>query len=58
MIDVRSKYDKMHRNEMFYALTCINKHAVTSISCMLLPINPLNLQNLKLEISKNLPYDN
>ena len=55
---MRSKYDKMHRNEMFYALTCINKHAVTSISCMLLPINPLNLQNLKLEISKNLPYDN
>ena len=32
---MHSKYDNMHRNEIFYALTCINNHANTSISCIL-----------------------
>ena len=29
MIDIHSKYDNMHKNEMFYALiTCINNHII------------------------------
>ena len=26
MIEMHSKYDNMHTNEMFYALICINNH--------------------------------
>ena len=39
MIDVHSKYDNMHKNEMFYALIYINNYVITSISCMLLNDN-------------------
>ena len=28
MIDMHSKYDNMHKNEMFYALICINNHVI------------------------------
>ena len=41
MIDMRSKYDNMHKNGIFYALICINKHVITSISCVL-SINKIN----------------
>ena len=30
-----SKYDKMHKNEIFNALTCINNHVITGINYML-----------------------
>ena len=29
------KYDNMHKNEIFYALNCINNHVIISIVCML-----------------------
>ena len=29
-----SKYDNMHKNEMFYVLNCINNHVIIIISCM------------------------
>ena len=35
MIDMRSKYDKMHKNGMVYALVCINNYIITSINYML-----------------------
>ena len=35
MIDMNSKYDDMHKNEMFYTLICINSHVMTIINCML-----------------------
>ena len=35
MMNMHSKYDSMHKNEMFYILIWINDHALTSISCML-----------------------
>ena len=35
MIDINSKHDNMHRNEMFYALICISKHIILCINCML-----------------------
>ena len=35
IIDMHSKYDKMHKNGMFYALICINIHVIISISCIL-----------------------
>ena len=28
MIDMHSKYDKMHKNEIFYVLICINNRIV------------------------------
>ena len=28
MIDMHSKYDNMHKNEMFYALICINNNVI------------------------------
>ena len=28
MIDMNSKYDNMHTNEIFYALICINNHVI------------------------------
>ena len=37
MIDIYSKYDNMHKNEMFYVLIMINNHIITSINCMLSP---------------------
>ena len=36
MIDMHSKYDNMHRNEMFYAWICTTSHVIISINCMLL----------------------
>ena len=36
MIYMDSKYDNMHKNEIFYALICNNNHVVISINCMLL----------------------
>ena len=35
MINIHSKYDNMHRNEIFYALIYINNHVITSITCTL-----------------------
>ena len=35
MIDIHSKHDNMHKNEMFYALICTNKHIIICIDCML-----------------------
>ena len=35
MIDMHSKFDNMHKNEMFYALLCINSHVITSINYVL-----------------------
>ena len=36
MIEMHSKYDKMHKNGMFYALICINNHIFACLDCMLL----------------------
>ena len=34
MIEMHSKYDNMHTNGMFYALFCINNHALyVQIAC-------------------------
>ena len=35
MIEMHSKYDKMHTNRMFYALICINNHIFVCYDCML-----------------------
>ena len=35
MIDIYSKYDNMHKNEMFYALICINNNKIICLDCML-----------------------
>ena len=35
MINIYSKYDNMHKNEIFYALICINNHVNSCINCML-----------------------
>ena len=35
IIDMHSKYDNMHKNEMFYALVCINNYIISCINCML-----------------------
>ena len=35
MIDMYLNYDNMHKNEMFYALICINNHVIEGISYML-----------------------
>ena len=35
MIIMKSKYDNMHNNRIFYALICINNHVITGINCML-----------------------
>ena len=35
MIDMYSKYDNMHKNEMFYTLIFINNHVIIDINCML-----------------------
>ena len=35
MIDIHSKYDNMHENEMFYVLVCINNHIIICINFML-----------------------
>ena len=32
---MHSKHDNMHKNEMFYALICINNYIITCIDCML-----------------------
>ena len=36
MIDIHSKHDNMNKNEMFYALICINKHIISCVNYMLL----------------------
>ena len=41
MIDLQSNYDNMHKDEMFYALVCINNHIVTCINCMLSILHPI-----------------
>ena len=33
MIDMHSKYDNMHKNEMFYALIWINNHILAYVNC-------------------------
>ena len=38
MMNMHSKYDNMHMNEMFYALIWINNHLIISITCMLLNV--------------------
>ena len=35
MIDMRSKYDNMHKNGIFYALICINNHIVACVNYVL-----------------------
>ena len=35
MINMHSKYDNMYKNEMFYALICINNHIIARVNCML-----------------------
>ena len=35
MINVHSKYDNMHRNDLFYALICIITYVKTNILCIL-----------------------
>ena len=35
MIDIRSKHDNMHKNEIFYASICINNHIISCVNCML-----------------------
>ena len=42
MIDMHLKYDNMHKNEIFYALICINNDIITCINCMLLMISTLD----------------
>ena len=39
MIDMHSKYDNMHKNEMVYVLICINNLIISSINYMLSTIN-------------------
>ena len=34
MIDMHSKYDNMHKNEIFYALICINNHIIACVTSM------------------------
>ena len=47
MIDMNSKHDNMHKNEMFYALICINNHiiifidSVQSIGALVMIVLPL-----------------
>ena len=36
MIDMHSKYDNMHTNEIFNAIISINNHVNSCINCMLL----------------------
>ena len=35
MIDMHSKYDKMHKHRMFNALISINNHIIACLDCML-----------------------
>ena len=35
MIDIHSNYDKMHKNEIFYALICINNYIILCVNFML-----------------------
>ena len=35
MLSMHSKYNNIHKNEMFNALICINNHVIMSINCML-----------------------
>ena len=39
MIDMHSKYDNMHKNEMFYGLIYISSYIITCINFMLLRLN-------------------
>ena len=43
MIDMHSKYDNMHENEMLYVLICINSHVITNLNCMLLVLDGMEL---------------
>ena len=39
MIDMHSKYDNMHKNEMFYALIYINNHIIVCQNYVLSRVN-------------------
>ena len=54
MIDVHSKYDNMHKNEMFYVLICFNSHVIISrnfmLSLMCDPLGPyISLINIYID---------
>ena len=34
MIDIYSKHDNMHRNEIFYAIICINNYIILCVNYM------------------------
>ena len=36
MIDMYSKHENMYKNEIFYALICINNHKISYVNCMLI----------------------
>ena len=46
MIYMQSKYDKMHKNGIFYALTWINNHIISRVNFMLSIVPPLG-ENVK-----------
>ena len=35
MIDMHSKYDNVHKNQLFYALIWLNNYKINIINCML-----------------------
>ena len=41
MIEMHSKCDNMHENEMFYALIYINNHIIVCINCVLSTITQI-----------------
>ena len=41
MIDIHSKYDNMHKNEIFYDLICMNNCVTSCINYILSPIQGL-----------------
>ena len=47
MIDIHSKYDNMHKNEMFYTLICINNHIISCIIHMLSKLNKNDISYMK-----------
>ena len=52
MIDIWSNYDHMHKNEIFYALICINSHIITNINFMLSP-TPMHTHGSKGEMESS-----
>ena len=44
MMNMYSKYDNMHTNDINYAIKCINSHAISSIHFMLLVFTQLSVR--------------